>query len=90
MHKCIGLLLSFGRQSVGTAFLISRDILVTAAHTICKRESRLVSTDTKFYPGVNGELDDYPCYNIQTIFIPEEFYNSKASNPLYDFAFLKL
>lgn len=46
---------AFGK---GTAFLISPDLAVTSAHNIFDQETRKVSTNIKFYPGVNGELKD--------------------------------
>lgn len=57
-HKCIGLLLSFNGKIAGTAFLISRNIALTTAHCIYSHHLKSFSKDTKFYPGLFGNLQD--------------------------------
>lgn len=91
MHRCIGPLLSFGGKFKGTAFLISEDTAVTAAHCIYSHDLKSYSFDTKFYPGLYGSLKGHSFYNIERCYAPKEYLSEEnKNNPLYDYAFLKL
>ena len=43
----------------GTAFLISKNLIVTAAHNICHRNFSPIrhSKNLRFFPGVTGEVN---------------------------------
>lgn len=73
MHKCIGPLLSFDGSYKGTAFLISPNIIVTAAQCVYNHQLKSHSNDTKFYPGLAGKLKDNKCFTIVGCFIPKEY-----------------
>lgn len=71
MHKCIGLLLfdipDYKSDAKGTSVMISNNLVLTAAHNIIhyKFMPHRLSTDVRFFPGADGEIDIYEdCYRI--------------------------
>ena len=71
----------------GTGILISANLVLTCAHNIYDKINSQLFRDHKFYPGLNGILEDG--YEIEDIFIPMK-YHTMYSPPLYDYALLKL
>ena len=72
-----------------TAFLVSEDTIITAAHAVCSKNGTWY-TGHKFYPGINGQLiRDHPFHTPETIHVPKEYFN-KESRAGCDYAFIKL
>lgn len=61
-YNCIGALYikdENGQVGLGTAFLISSDLLLTAAHNIYKRSAGSYAVSLIFYPGIVGDISDH-------------------------------
>ena len=55
-------------SNVGTGFLVSRNLVLTAAHNIVNKDNfnpPRISENMKFYPGANGYVNTRTdCYRI--------------------------
>jgi V8-like Glu-specific endopeptidase len=88
LHRHIGALLFTDTRTTykgkGSGILISPNLVLTSAHNIYNRG--ILNTDFKFYPGLNGELQQF--YTIEQFFVPAQFLLD--SSPINDYALLKL
>ena len=89
LHKSIGAILFKGKKSSGrgTGILISPNLVLTVAHSLCNSAIGEEYTDFKFYPRQNGTLTKY--YSISKVFYPKE-YLSQQNNLTKDYGLMLL
>lgn len=75
------------KLSCGSGFLISADLVLTAAHNIVDRHHQCENTDFKIYlPTSNGKVSEF--FEVEAKRYPTQF--TKSSKISDDFALLKL
>ena len=80
VHKKLG---------AGSGVLISRDIILTAAHNLYEKRLKCRNSDFKVYVGANGEAEEY--HEVEGWRYPREFETCSPSAQLsFDYAILKL
>jgi V8-like Glu-specific endopeptidase len=73
----------------GTAFLLSSDLLLTAAHNVYSRKSKKPYRRLKFYLSTKGVGDHH--YEVEAFKFLDEYRNATNSDSYkYDYAVLKL
>lgn len=72
-----------------SAFLISSDFLLTAAHNVYSRKEKRLFKNIKFYLSINGEGEHY--YEVEAFKFLDDYRNPTYSDAFkYDYAVLKL
>lgn len=92
LHRSVGaitFLNKYKKFATGSGVLISRNIILTAAHNFYDKQRLSENTDFKFYLGADGKAEEY--HEVQAWRYPEEFKTCKPSVKLpHDFAIMKL
>ena len=70
LHKHIGVVLTFDcfLKKVGSGFLVSPNLVITAAHIVCKLKSK---DNVVFYPGEYGYICSY--FEVEDIYFPQQY-----------------
>jgi hypothetical protein len=77
------------RMAVGSGVLISRDLVLTAAHNLYDKDVGKKNEVFKFYIGASGTAEKY--YGLEDSRYPSEFKNCPISEKLeFDYALVKL
>ena len=90
-YCCIGLVMvELKKKWVGTGYLISGRIVLTAAHNIYNRKLKQRGTKVTFAPGINGKKDKE--YEIFEYYYPEEYQKEEKDENAreYDYCVLVL
>ena len=63
-HSCIAAIIwkEWGTTGMGTGFMISKNLVLTAAHNFYLSKTRVSDKSIKIYPGACGELKK--CYEV--------------------------
>jgi V8-like Glu-specific endopeptidase len=92
IHRSIGALCfqtHNKKLAAGSGLLISKDLILTAAHNIFDKEVGMEHDGFKFYLGANGIAEKY--YELESWRYPPEFATCPANERLqFDYALVKL
>lgn len=73
---------------LGTGFMITGDMVATAAHCLYDESLGGYATSITVYPGENGTTNPYGSSNSKTLNIPESYKSVKSTK--YDYGIIKL
>jgi V8-like Glu-specific endopeptidase len=95
IHRSIGALTfrdCFNRPAIGSATIISKDLILTAAHNIYDKDRNLEYTQFKFYLAPNQTIDTTTDYYdiLDWRYMPEFKSSSKGNRLQYDYALMRL